>query len=262
MGILRDFQSKARQSGAPVTVALVILLIVGYVTSWLLQRDVFHDLQFALVEGKLFTPVWSFVTYPFYSLGTGQDFIWFVISLLWLWSMGGSVERDLGKWRFLGLWVVATILGAISIWLGCATLNIVVFILGGPLLPVSVITVVWGTRNASALVMLMLVLPITGRWLAWLTVGIVLFSIGSVKPALGVFALIPLALAYLFAANKIGFLPFSGGGRRSYKHQDKLPVGRDDKYFDEVKKREKERAERERLRKLFETSLKDDEEKR
>ena len=77
------------------------------------------------------------------------------------------------------------------------------------------------------------------------------------------FAAAPLALAYFYAANKLPFLQYGStpsgirgenpaGTRRVYKKE----------YYDEVKRREKDRAEKERLRKLFEQSAFDDKDKK
>ena len=258
MSIFRDFGSSARAHGAPVTVGLVVAMIAGFVAIWMkLAPQLFGALVFSTDEA-LAKP-WTFFTYP-YVVEVG-GFLGLVFLCLWVWGIGGSVERDLGSTKYLLVWIIFTALCALGLWLGSAILGQSAFLDGG-WSPVAALTVIWGTRNATAQVMLMFVLPITGRWMAWLAAGLLFF--GTNPPQLAPFAAAPLLLAYLYAANKISFLPYgtsapigrrgenAAGSRRVYKKE----------YYDEVKRREKDRAERERLRKLFEQSAFDDQDKK
>jgi hypothetical protein len=103
----------------------------------------------------------------------------------------------------------------------------------------------------------MLIIPIQARWLGWLTVGMVLFGYGIGNPLFGLLACVHLGLAYLYAANYVPFLPY--GTTRFFRHKRYWKKSeRDETYIRDVKKREIERQERERLRKLFEGSLTDD----
>jgi hypothetical protein len=73
---------------------------------------------------------------------------------------------------------------------------------------------------------------------------------------LALFAVVPLGIAYLYAADKIPFLPWGSARRasRGLVTRIKTDYQTIDKAFD----RQKEREERERLRKLFEASLIED----
>jgi membrane associated rhomboid family serine protease len=256
MAIFRDFQMRAKQSGTPVTVALVVLLIVAYLIPFFAQSPVTQPLAFITSSSGLLSGVWSLLTYPFAAAGDGRDFAWFVISLLWLWGIGGSVERDLGQSRYVAVWLVATLLGAIGLWIGVLITQPLGHLFG-PLVPMSTITVIWGTRNPNTTVMLMMVLPIVGRWLAWLAAGIAVFGVAgdNKSPALGVFACLPLLVGYFFASDR---LPAGRSAGNAQKATRGPGWAENKKYFDDVKKREKEREERERLRKLFESSIDDD----
>src|SRR5205823_4373438 len=107
-------------------------------------------------------------------------------------------------------------------------------------LPLSGVTVAWATRNPNSTILFMMVIPILAKWVGWITAGIVLFGYGAVHPFLGIAASLHLGLAYLYAANKIPFLLFSGTSVFTRKREGWKPIERNDAYFADVKKRETE----------------------
>lgn len=252
---MRDFRQRMSRNGTPATLGLILALVSTFLLAWTGVAPGLKDQLAFDASGGLARP-WTLLTYPFYSSGDGNGFLFFVILALWLWGIGGDLERRIGAPRYLGIWFGATLIGGLAIGIAAAVMGMGQFVLAGTLIPLGAITVGWGVLNPSATVQLMFVLPITGKWLAWLTYGIVLFGVGTGAPAAGVFACIPLALAHLYVLGRMPGLDFqrarSSGRIRNAPKQS-------DAYFDDVRKREKERDERERLRKLFESSLKDDE---
>ena len=125
------------------------------------------------------------------------------------------------------------------------------------LIPIGALTVAWGVRNQTACVRLWAIIPITGKWIAILEAFLVLFVMGESAPLVGVFALVPLGVAWAYAANGIPGLSF-GPTTPRVSRAAKANERRDQSYYDDVFRRAKEREERERLRKLFEDSLEDD----
>lgn len=236
----------------PATTALVGAIVLTYVLSY---AKVLDWSALAFFPELLWRAPWTALTHPF-SIPPGAVFT-VLFASLWLWGIGGDLERRDGPLRMWGLWLGFSALCALSVWLGH-------LIVGGsgamssPWTSIAAFTVIWGTRNASAQVTLMFVLPISGKWLAWLSAGLVFFSMPQ-APQLAPFAAAPLILAYLYAAQKLPSL-----GPAAPK---KATTGRGkaygEPYFEEVKRREKDREERERLKRLFESSLgEDDSEKR
>lgn len=229
-------------------------MIAGFVAIWMnIAPNLFEALVFSTTDA-LAKP-WTILTYP-YVVAVG-GFLGLVFLCLWVWGIGGSVERELGSGKYLAVWMVFTALCALGLWIGSAILGTPALLFSG-WSPVAALTVIWGTRNADAQVMLMFVLPITGRWMAWLAAGLLFF--GTIPPQLAPFAAAPLWLAYLYAANKISFLPYGNSAPRGKRGENAAGTRRVYKkeYYDEVKRREKDRADRERLRKLFEQSARDD----
>lgn len=262
MAIFRDFAQNARMSGAPVTVALVIAQSASFLAAFFTQRPLLQSLMFMTAGGRVMGGPWTFASYPFFIPGNGQDLFWFVLTMLWLWGFGCAVERDLGPLKFALVWVSLTILGALGLWAGSAILQGNAWSLYGGIVPISAITVIWGVRNPDSPVMLMLVLPITGRWLAWFTAGISVVYVASMNQnaQAGLFSALPLIAAYLYASNRLPFVAYGSGPVMARKPGGKAPVWMTDEYVDNVKKREKEREEKERLRRLFENSLRDEDE--
>ncbi len=256
MSVVSDFRSNARRLGAPVTVSLVLITIAVFLAEFFGQQSFpVRSLAFNSVDG-LSSP-WTMLTYPF----VGNDILAVLFGCLWLWGIGSSVERELGSVRYAIAWAVFSMLSALFLFGGARIVNQHAF-LTEIWVALGAVTVMWGTRNPTAPITLMFVLPITGRWMAWLA-GV--FAFFSTHPKLAPFAALPLILAYFFAANKLP-IPYTGGGQlRSGKKGAATVRGAgmySKEYFDEVQRREKEREEKERLRKLFERSLIEDPDKK
>ncbi len=252
MSIFNELRQGAKRSGIPATVALILAIVAGYLVSWFSEgRWLGADMAF--LPMRIGDAPWTVALYPFSERPTGDAAIGVLFACWWLWGIGGSVERDLGPVRYLAFFFVFAVLGALAYWLGSVITGV-----QRPLftswVPIAGVTVLWGVRNPTDTIIL-LVLPIQGRYLAWLSAALVFLATNS--PQLAVFTCIPLTLAWAFAAEKLP-IPY-----RAVARSKRVPGGRGaptrPEYFDDVRKREKQREERERLRKLFESSLDDDE---
>lgn len=248
---VRNLQSSLRQHGAPATVAILILAGANFLASWVSGGGDWN--KYLLFHAGIAFP-WTFLTYPF--AADAADIIGIFFMIYWMWIIGASVERDLGTGKYLAFFGTMTVVPALMMWICNATVGHFVP-LYGLYLPVAGITIAWASRNPNASMLFMMIIPILAKWLAWLTAALVVFRYGYPNPPVGLFAGVHLLLAYLYASNKIPVLPYGRDGGR-VKKQQWLPREKDDKYLRDVKSREIERAERERLRKLFEGSLKDD----
>jgi hypothetical protein len=100
------------------------------------------------------------------------------------------------------------------------------------------------------------VVPLQAKWLALITALIDMFTFGAGQPIVGVMAVVPCAVGFFHGSGSV-FRPkskmvVSGRGQRA---QDPKEF---EGYIDKVRSREKERIEREKLRKLFESSVGDE----
>lgn len=204
----------------------------------------FFDEILPLRTGEVARQPWTVLTYPFFQ---ASEFVWFVILLLWLYSIGGGVERELGSRRYTIFWIASSLTGALLFMLGVSVAGMAGMLFGA-LLPISAVTTVWCARNPTSEVRMFCVLPITGQILGWVTAGVVLFDMGRIHPIVGVFCAANCALAYLFARGKIPAIPFKSPPAKAG------PRGKfySEEYYSDAARRAKEREEKERLRKLLE----------
>lgn len=244
----RDLWWNLRRNGEGT--ALLVVAIAGSFVLAFFGIGLRDLLAFANVSA-LERP-WTFLGYPF-AMGRG-DLLGALFGCLWLYGIGGQLEQTWGRRRFLGFFFAMAVLGALAFFVAGFLLG-AGSVLAGPWMPLAAVTVAWGTLYPNQPVTFMFVLPLTGRWLAWLSAILVFF--GSPNPAMALFACTPLILAWAYAGGRLGSLGASRPTPRSWRGT------RDDpRYREEVRRREQERAERERLRRLFENSLRDDEDRR
>lgn len=261
MSVMDGVKGWVRQNGSPVTAGLIGSLFVAALLNWFLKMPEI----FALGGDSLSRP-WSFLTYPWaYSpLTNSLSMVCFFFMLMWLFSVGPGLEREMGSGRFAAFWAAFTVVPGILMWLvGGFGLY------GGPFIPEAAITIAWCFRNRGQSINLYGILPVPAPWLAAITAFGTLMVHGSQNPLFGVAATAPLALAMLFAQDRLpiafgggrgrsGFGGFGGARVKTKVHANRAQAQYDEAYYDDVLRREKERDERERLRKLFESSLKDD----
>lgn len=259
MSFLEDIQRGIRRNGTPVTIGIIALSVAAFLIEWTLHPGLYQTLHFA--ANRIAMP-WTAVTYPFASVGDGRNIVWFAFTLLWIWWTGSVIERDMGSGRFAAFWVAMSVLPALAF-----TFFYVLGVGTRPLfelwLPEAALTVAWATRYPNAVVRL-IVFPVEAKWVGALAAAGVLFGFGTPIPLLGVAACLHLALAWAIASNRIPFLPYKApangglfGGGRGAKVATRHGM-MSESFFDDVRRREKERKEKEALRKLFERSLIDD----
>jgi hypothetical protein len=233
------------------TSGIAAAIVLGFLFCFFSNGRLAELLSFSTLN-PLLRP-WTFLTFPLaYPMGAILSALF---GVLWLMGIGSAVENELGKGRFVAFWLIMTFLGATMVWIG----SIVTGQSGGlwtAWMPLAAVTVAWGTRNPNAAVQFMFVLPLTGKWLAWLAAILVFFG---TTPALAPFAASPLLLAYFFAANRLAFAPWSGPSR--YDPFEKRREKRLMDLVDDSMQRKKEREERERLRRLLEGPVADEEER-
>src|SRR5947209_20629663 len=123
MSIFRDFGKAAGGNAAPVTTALVVAIVGTFLLIWLkaMPLSMLDDLAFN-TQAALVKP-WTFLTYPFVT-GAMTGTIGVLFICMWLWWVGGAVERDLGSAKYLVVWFVISVLCALGVLLGVLVLQL------------------------------------------------------------------------------------------------------------------------------------------
>ncbi|HWA82859.1 MAG TPA: hypothetical protein VG820_05480 [Fimbriimonadaceae bacterium] len=260
MGAARDFKSWANKQAAPATIAILALMIASSIFWWSVHQK---GIQGLMMTSEWTSSPWQLVTYSFAyePLSNALNLMFFTVLLIWTFFAGSFVEREIGAVRFVLLWIVTGAIPALLMGLWGTIANYK-FAIGGPFLAVDGITVAWCARNASSSLYLYGVIPVMGKWLAWISAASIFFLYGAGQPIFGILAAVPLILPWLYASNRLPNIPYRAGDSTSSgkirRENLKAHERQGNKYFDDVRRREQERAEREKLRKLFEDSMKDD----
>lgn len=258
---LQQSLSWFRRQAAPITITLLASIIVMSFVWWFSAAK---GMEMVSLGPDWKSRPWTFVSYPWATMPftDGLTILCFVFLIMWVFMTGGSIERDLGAAKYIGLWAAMIVLPALFISV-LGPLVSKVYGAAGLWLPEAGITIVWCARNPNSQIMMYGIIPLSGKWLGWITLVVTILISGFGNPVLGVVAALHLPIAYAFATNRIPLWTYSRGtsfaaGRRNQAANLKKTERQDKGYFDEVKRREKEREERERLRKLFESSINED----
>lgn len=247
-----DFRNWVVRQRAPFTLFLAASLAASALYWWLTRMQGLDP--YLLGSGFLERP-WTVVTYPwaYMPFGNFLGITCYLFLLFWLFTTAPQLERDMGTGRFAAFWFASTVVAGLLVAFGMRGLGIDPrFDFGGPWLPASAVTVLWCARNQTATIMLYGMVPISGFWLAVFTAVADVLYFGTIHPVVGLLAGLHLIPAWFFG---LGRMPIGFTGKPKRKKEDAVVKGGtryDDAYYENVKKREIEREEQERLRKLFE----------
>ncbi len=254
-----DFKDWVRNQRATATTAILTSFVLAVVYVGFTHPTGLISLR---ITNFSFQTPWTFLTYPWEwnIFGSGMALLAGIFLLVWFYQIGSIIEREMGSLRFASFFGASILIASASLWTVAKSMGSPIAI-SGPYLPIAATSVAWAVRNRSAVIMLYGVIPLNGIFIGWSFGVLTLLMFGFQYPALGLAACIPLFLAFLFASDKIPGLPFVPNGvviplRRRIDPKKKEATTRgnvqyDQSYFDEVKRREQERLEKERLRKLL-----------
>ena len=236
-----------RRQTAPVTVIMCALVVIGWFATWTNPTIMVEALGY---PGVPFPKVWTLITYPFVEF---KSPIFLLIQVMWLYWVGSMLERDHGSRKFIYLLLAVSIVGALP-------LTLFHFPVSGMLIPDAILVAMWATRYPNMTIRLFMCIPVAAKWLGIIIVASVffLYATGPGQILIGLTAISGCILAWLYARNMIPRLPY-GLGYGSYvkAKPSRGQKVKEQEYFDDVYRREKDREEKERLRKLFEDSLED-----
>ncbi|MCW5936670.1 MAG: hypothetical protein KIT11_05125 [Fimbriimonadaceae bacterium] len=232
---------------SPATWGLIISLAVGFVLGWI--PSVGQQWGSAVIfDGSLSRP-WTLLTYPFGGLGGALSYIF---AGLWLHGVGRYIEEREGSGRLLFFFFGLALVASLGIALAALS-GIRPALLGDPWIPIAGLTCIWAAREPDQPIRFMFVLQLAAKWVALVAAVLIFFGYGAGAPLIGVLAVLPCVVGW-----------FYGRGNLRLPARDRMvSTGRGpaqspkefDAYINKVKDRERERDERERLRRLLESSV-------
>lgn len=237
---------------SPATMGLVMSLAAAFLAAWLMANgQTMESLAFLAAPLRL----WTFLTYPLAFPPGGGGFLYLVLECFWLFMIGTQLERWLRPAGLLVSFFGYAALSAALAWLVHLTSG-ADFVLSGPLLPVASLTCVWAGRNPDSPILLFGIIPLAAKWIALLLALGALFAYGIGAPAVGVAVALPCLLAWFQGRRRVSLFErqktvVTGRGQRA-KSETEF-----DAFMKKVKDKEKERDEREKLRKLLESGTED-----
>jgi membrane associated rhomboid family serine protease len=246
------FQSK-KSTGNQATLGLIIALAIGFVLSWLPQPGEFLQNNLALWFDH--PQIWQFITYPLISGGGGFGLIFFLFELMWLYQYGGQIESRYGPKTLLGNFLLSSVAFGVVGLLGSKLFGGAVPLLSDSWLPIAYIIVLACATQPNA-DFCFWGISVKYKWLALLMGLFAIFGYGTGAPLFGVVIALPLLFAWFYGQNKVPGVIL--GKNIFVAKQEKKRVNREfDEFKSKVRDKEKDRLEKERLRKLFEGSLDD-----
>lgn len=202
----------------PFTTAIVVATALHFVVNFYTNGFLYSNGIFSCIVplGGINTHYWTLLTYP-----VAETQLLGVLMLgVWMWSLGGSLERSWGTPAFARFFCMVTLATSLSVWVGGLILNYPGFVLHGLNLPLVGLSVAWAAINPYEELLFFFVIKMKAWQFAALIVILMLFITFSIAPPLGLFALVNPLLAYAWVRGGYayglqgGFVPRRPASRR------------------------------------------------
>lgn len=242
--------NSARLGRTPVTMGLIIACLVGFLLCWIPESGAFLIPQLSLQVDNF--RLWQPITYPL----VNAYFLMVLFEMLWLYWFGTIIENRFGGRPVITTFLAGTLLHAVAFFVAVLATKIPAPALATTDLPITFL-VIAVCANQPETEICFWGINVKFKWIAIVKAAIVVFTYGSGFPLYGLILALPLIGAWFYGANKIPGLTFGKSPIVAAK-QKKKENREFDEFMGKVRSKEKDRAEQERLRKLFEGSIADD----
>lgn len=152
---------------------------------------------------------WTLLTYPLANPFMTRDILSLLFAVLWLWFIGGSLERSWGAHTYGIFFLLVTLVT------GLAMMLVSWFFLPFPIrvagfwLPLTALTWAWAEVFRGREILFWGIIPIKAEWLAWIQAALTFFSYAKIHLLLGAASISGIAVVYLFRGSG----PFARGFR-------------------------------------------------
>jgi len=196
-----QYQRMSFRFGTPVT-SLGKKMLIMYAVIYVLQLICEHWLGLPVYRWLALSPVgsghfafWQLVTHPF--IHDPNAPIGFLIDCLVFYFFAGTIESALGTRRFLKLYGVAALGGAAGglLFSGIASFNVPY---AGMMPSLLALIVVFGLMQPEATILLMFILPIKAKYIAYGTIIVTVLTFLAKANVHGAYHLGGILFAYLY----------------------------------------------------------------
>jgi membrane associated rhomboid family serine protease len=191
------------QGSIPVTKAIMVLCGLFFLLYYVFQLLNYGYLTDLLIlnPAAIFHAPWTLITYPLVNPAP----LTLIFGLLWLWFIGGTLERTWGSWLYFSFSILVTILTGVAMSL------VAYFFLGGDFrifdlwLPLVAITWAWSGVYPDQEMLFFGIIPIKAQWLAWINAAFIFVQYMRVFWLMGFAAVCGILVVYLFRGKAVGY---------------------------------------------------------
>lgn len=248
----------AARRNLSATAYIIAALAASFLLAWFFSGSNPNPVWENLAYTSDLSKPWTLLTYPFGVLLSGV--FWFAISCWILYQFMSDIERRLGPWGVTIFFFAMTFLGGLGYFIGTVIASGPSMIQPRLDLPLEVVIFTWALLNWGATIKLFMIIPVPASVIAYLCLAAVVIEYGLGSPLVGVFAALPILVSWLYVTNRISFMRFGQVPDLASAKQAKKETKEFDTYMDKVRAREQDRKEKDKLRKMLESSLQDDDE--
>ena len=195
---LSKFYRFIHEGAIPFTKLIMILSSLSFILIMFFNNIINFTGLLALIPGNLPGFFWTFLTYPL----VNRDFLSIIFAGLWLWFVGGSLERTWGTGIYMSFCLLVTLVTGGAMALAAIITKIPYYPIIGLWLPLVGITWAWAKVYPEREVMFWGIFPIKAIWLAWIDAGITFFTYLQINNKTNFFmalaAISGIVLVYLF----------------------------------------------------------------
>lgn len=199
---IRELQYFLYKDFIPVTKGLILLGGVFFILFHLYRP--LHSLV-ALNPFTFLRYPWTLLTYPL----ANSEILSLLFAVLWLWFIGGSLERSWGTQTYGFFLFLVTLVTGLAMALVSRFFVRFPIQIAGFWLPLTAITWAWAEIFRGQELLFWGLIPIKAEWLAWIQAALTFFSYFNLHWLLGVASISGIAVVYLFRNNG----PFAHGFR-------------------------------------------------
>jgi len=216
---LRDFITRG---GIPVTMTLLCVNILTFLAAFFfpttVQSVLMSEMVFSLTN--FFHAPWTLITYPLISIPPFS--LWLVVTWVFFWLSGGSLERGWGSQRYGIFFFFVTLFSSLSLLVGGLLLHQNILQLNDIFLPLTGLIVAFCMLNPEQEIVIYF-FPVRAKYVA---IGVTLwtyFTYGNMLgPVLGLFSLGGILAAFIYVkyARPWGNVGSYSAPRRSSRGPD------------------------------------------